>query len=130
MRREKNADKLVPNSLRADGADRLRLFNNRIPGDGLDLKLQQCGKADGAQKSQAIFSESLCRIANRPNDPCRQIFASAHKIDHLAVRRIVKHAVDREVPPTGIFFRRGKVHVDWMSAIEVSAIRAKGGDFK
>ena len=101
---------------------------DRRPGRGLDLKLQHGRETDRAQEPQTIFGEALRRLADRPNDCALEIGAAADEVDHGLVRRIVKHAVDREVAPARVFFRRGEVDFRRPPPVEISAIGAEGRD--
>ena len=110
MRRKKNPHQLFANSFGADFADRVRRPNDRVPGRRLDFKVEHGGEADRAQKPEPVLGKTLRRIANRPHEPSGEVLAPADEVDHRVVRRIEKHAVDREIAAARVLFRRRKMH--------------------
>src|SRR5207253_919882 len=83
-----------------------------------------------AQHAQPVFCKALRGIANCAHQFCRDIGASAHKINHLFGDWIVKHPVNGEVAPPCVFLWRRKMHSRGMSPIDVSVIGTKGGHFE
>src|SRR6202011_1159710 len=78
----------------------------------------------------SIFLKTLARVSDRTNKFRFDIGASADEIDHLILFRIEEHAVDGEVAPLGVFFRRRESRVHRMSMIVISAVRPKRRDFE
>ena len=110
--------------------DRRRAGQKRFPRLTVDLVVERGGETHCAQHAKPVFGEALRRIANRAHQFRGDIRAAADEIDHLLGNRIVKHSVDREIATFGVFLRRGKTHLTWMSAVHIRLIRAKGRNFE
>ncbi len=61
--------------------------------------------------------------------PLAHVRLAADKIDHALGQRIVKHAVDREIAPLGIFLGRAERHLIGMPPVAVGDVAAEGGHF-
>ena len=106
MRGKKNPHQLVTNSFRADLHNRRRTCDESLPGLLLNLKIERGGKANRTQKPEPIFGKSLPRMANSPNQFGFQVSTTTNEINHPVAVGIEKHAVDGEIAPLGVFFRR------------------------
>src|SRR5262249_18831674 len=87
-------------------------------------------ETDRAQHPEPVLGKTRGWIADRANDFCLQIGAPTNEIDHFILLWIEEHPVDGEIAPLRVFFRRRKPDVDWVSMIEIRAVRSKRGDFE
>ena len=68
---------------------------------GMNPELKGCGKTNRPQHPQAIFSKTLFRTANGPQNSGNQILPTPDMINALP-SWIIKQPIDREVPADGI----------------------------
>ena len=62
------------------------------------------------------------------NNPPFEVLLPTDIVDDLLGRRIVKHAVDGEIPPLGMFFRRAEHDAAGMPSVAIVGIAAKRGN--
>ncbi len=108
--RRQHEAQLLGNSFRTDSLDSRRQGTNRLGRSGFNVKSQSAGKANRPQEPKMILPKSLGRQTNRPHLSGRQIVAPADKVDHPILDRIKEQPVYREIPPSGIFLRRGEAN--------------------
>src|SRR4051812_31271864 len=94
-----------------------------------DREAERRREANGAEHSQFVFTDAQARIADRTYHPAAKILLAVDKIDDLLGDWIEEQAIDREVATFGIVLGGGEVDGVGMTAVAVSSIAAKGGDF-
>ena len=126
---DQHPSQFLSDSLLADDDD----FGSHLAHGGgggfIEREVERRRETDGTQHSQLVFADSFVRIADRANDPRREIGLTANVIQHARCDRIVEHPVDRKVAPLGIFFGSTERDVLGATTVEVGAFRAKGRDF-
>src|SRR5439155_26613966 len=100
------ANHLGPNSFRGDVGDARGALLQRPPGFVFNFKLEPSRKTNCTQHSQAVFRETLRRIADGADQFRFQIGPATDEIDHFVLHGIEKHSVDREIAPPRIFLWR------------------------
>ena len=84
--------------------------------------------AHGAHRPQAVLAKARDRIADRADQPLRQIAAAVERIGDGVGQRIVGDRVHREVPPREILGQRLHVrHRRRAAAVQVRPLPAKRG---
>ena len=94
-----------------------------------ETKFQMRCEANGSQHPELVFSHPFMRIADRSNVTLAQITLAPDEVEHLLLQRVVEHAVDREITPLSILFRRTERHRIRPPSIGVNAVAPKGRDF-
>src|ERR1035438_4098606 len=97
---------------------------------GLDRETEACRKANRPDQPQLVFRKTPVGLAYSSNYASFQIGLPTHKIQHFAGFRPHEQAVDREVSPLHVLFRRFGVH-DLIRAptVGIVAVGTKGRDF-
>ena len=72
---------------------------------GLDAQAAFRAEPDGAQDPHRVLAHAHVRIADRPDEPRRQIRLPAHVVDDTAFVHVVEEPVDGEVAPPGVLLR-------------------------
>ncbi len=75
---------------------------------GLDGEIEPGGELDGPQDAHRILLQADVRVPDGPNKALLQVGPPLHEVDHLPLHRIVKQAVEREVPTQGVIFGRAE----------------------
>src|SRR6185437_5486369 len=95
----------------------------------LNLVSQPRGEADCAHHAQLVFAKAQMWLANGANQFSLEIGAPPNKVQHLAARRIIEQAIDREIAALHVLFGRiGEAHRIRMPSIAVADIATVGGD--
>ena len=94
------------------------------------MEAQLDRKADGPEKTEAILPETGGRLADGPDRFGPEVTLALNEIEHLLLEGVEKHAVDGEVAPLGVFFRRGESDGGRTATVQIGAVDPEGGDFK
>src|SRR5208337_3523878 len=100
-----NLQNLVTDALGAHLADLHRLFSYGFLRRCIQREFQTRRKAHRAQHAQAVFAETLIRVADGANPARADIGLPAHIIDYLLLQRIVEEAVNGEVASQDVLLR-------------------------
>ena len=125
---EQDADDLLADPLPGDFGDVRCRDADGGECSGFDLGLEARGKAHGTQEPQPILAEALCRIANRPDHPRREIALTTDVVDDLAALRVEEHAVDREITPRGIAPGVTRAHRRRAASVKIRPVGAERRD--
>src|SRR5258707_14687166 len=96
----------------------------------IDLKIQSRSKSDCPKHAKTIFAKTQSRLSNRPDQFFFQILPPPHIVDHSIRDRIVEHSVNGEVASSSVLFRGREGHRIRATAIQISAVGAKGSNLK
>src|SRR5580704_16563650 len=95
----------------------------------LDRKPEPRRKTYCSHQSQLVFLKPPVRLADGPNHASLQVVLPADKIQYFAGLWPHEQAVDGEVPPLNIMFRRLDVDdLFWTPSIGIVAVGAKRGN--
>src|SRR5204863_278407 len=100
------------------------------PGLAFNFKLEPSRKTNCTQHSQAVFRETLRRIADGADQFRFQIGPATDEIDHFVLHGIEKHSVDREIAPPRIFLWRGKMNLARTTSVQINIVGTEGRDFE
>ncbi len=111
-----------------DAGNSLCVGDNRIPRSLLDIESESSREPYGTQQSQIILHEPFLWVADRTNEPARQIVSAAHEIEHFPRERVVEHAVDREIPTPCVSPLIREHNRLWVTAVPDPNVASKGRD--
>jgi len=123
-------DQLLPDALGGEIFGFRGQAHQGFPSRGLDLKAQLYGEADGPEQTKPVLAKAGPGIPDGADRFGLQIGPALHKIQHLVLQGIEKHAVDGEVATFGILLRCGESDGGGAATVEVGSVNAEGGDFK
>lgn len=92
----------LSNPFRADDDKLGRHLPDRFRRGRIELEVEHRGKADRPQQPEFVLFHPRRRIADGPDDPCRQIAFAADVVKDPTVDRIVEHAVDGKIAAEGV----------------------------
>src|SRR6267143_1287677 len=130
MRVSQNLHYLVAYSLWADHFYLIGIRPQRIPCLRIDLRIQSRSKSDCPKHAKTIFTKTQSRLPNSPDQFFFQILPTPHILDHGIRDRIVEHPVNGEVASSSVLFRGREGHRIRTTAIQISAVGAKGSNLK
>jgi hypothetical protein len=96
---------------------------------GLNRELVHRRESQCPHDSQTVLAEPLSRVADCPNQPCRQILPTAERVNNACAFR-ERHCVNREVAAAQVFTEAaGKLDVVGPPIVAVFAVDSESRDF-
>ena len=135
-----DASEFSLNALGGDGVDVCCVGTDGGGCGGVDGEVETGREADGAQHAELVFGEAEDWVADGPDRPCGEVFASVDEVEQRGLRVVLgigvegdgveQHPVDGEVAPEDIVFgRSGEADCIRTAAVGVGAVVAEGGHF-
>lgn len=122
---------LLPDPLHRDGGEEIACVrSDRSEGLFFDGKAEAGRIADRSHHPESVFKKAGIRIANCADDTPLEVFFATDIVEDLFGDRVVKHPVDGEVAPHGIFFGTRWVDPCGSTPIGVASVFPEGGDLK
>src|SRR6185295_4114370 len=130
VRMHQHFTEFLAHALGGDADDQRIMFLQSLLRSGIKSQSKAIFKTDGAEDAEIVLLNALFWVVDEAQNFIFQICLSTHKVVNFFRDRIIKHAIDREVPSQGVFLGGGKEHGIGAATIGIAGIGAKGGDFK